>query len=64
MISEELDVTLADTDRARDLLAEGAGISARDAIHATVMHNHSVEWITSFDGGFDRIGGIRRVALE
>jgi uncharacterized protein len=58
------DVTLAETDRARDLLAEVAGISARDAIHAAVMLNRDVEWIASFDGGFDRVPGIRRMELS
>jgi predicted nucleic acid-binding protein len=56
-----LSVTLADTDRARDLLMEVQGISARDAIHAAVMLNHDVEWIASFDGGFDGVPGIRRM---
>ena len=58
------DVTLAEADRARDLLAEVAGISARDAIHAAVMLNRDVEWIASFDGGFDRVPGIRRMELS
>ncbi len=59
-----LGVTLAETDRARDLMAEVEGISARDAIHAAVMINHEVEWIASFDGGFDRVPGIRRLKLK
>ena len=57
------DVTLAETDRARDLLLEVTGISARDAIHAAVMLNRDVEWIASFDGGFDRVPGIKRTTL-
>ena len=58
-----LDVTLADTDRARDLLSITAGISARDAVHAAVMLNHEVEWIATFDAGFDRVRGIRRLKM-
>lgn len=58
-----LSVTLADTDRARDLVCSTAGISARDAVHAAVMLNHEVEWIATFDSGFDRISGIRRLKL-
>jgi predicted nucleic acid-binding protein len=58
-----LDVTLADTDRARDLLCGAPGISARDAVHAAVMLNHEVEWIATFDTGFDRVSGIRRLKL-
>ena len=59
-----LSVTLAETDRARDLMAEVEGISARDAIHAAVMINHEVEWIATFDAGFDRVPGIRRLKLK
>ncbi len=58
-----LDVTLADTDRARDLLCSTPGISARDAVHAAVMLNHDVEQIATFDAGFDGVPGIRRVDL-
>lgn len=58
-----LAVTLADTDRARDLLCSASGLSARDALHAAVMLNHEVEWIATFDSGFDRISGIRRMKL-
>lgn len=60
---EVLDVTLADADRARDLLCDVAGISARDAVHAAVMLNNEVEWIATYDAGFDRIPGIRRLKL-
>jgi predicted nucleic acid-binding protein len=58
-----LSVTLADTDRARDLLCGTARISARDAVHAAVMLNHDVEWIATFDSGFDAVPGIRRRKL-
>jgi len=57
-------VTLADTDRARDLLREVQGVSARDAVHAAVMLNHDVVSIATFDAGFDRIPGVRRVELS
>jgi predicted nucleic acid-binding protein len=59
-----LGVTLADTDRARDLVTDGKGISARDAVHAGVMLNHGIEWIATYDAGFDRVDGIRRASLE
>jgi predicted nucleic acid-binding protein len=57
-------VALADTDRARDILVDRRGVvSARDAVHAAVMLNHEVEWIASFDRGFEGIPGVRRVDL-
>jgi len=59
-----LSVTLADTDRARDLMFDTEGISARDAIHAAVMLNHNIEWIATFDAGLDRVPGVRRMELK
>jgi predicted nucleic acid-binding protein len=59
-----LPVTLADTDRARLLLASGAGVSVRDAIHAAVMLNNNVQEIATFDAGFDRLPDIRRLMLD
>jgi uncharacterized protein len=61
--SNVLGVTLADTDRARDLLVEHGDLGARDAIHAAVMLNHGIEWVATFDGDFDRVPGIRRFVL-
>jgi predicted nucleic acid-binding protein len=58
-----LGVSLADTDRARDLVCAGTVISVRDSFHAAVMINHGIEWIATFDAGFDRIEGIRRFNL-
>ncbi|OGU02644.1 MAG: hypothetical protein A2W29_13295, partial [Gemmatimonadetes bacterium RBG_16_66_8] len=57
------EVTLADTDRARDLLLEHPRLSARDAVHAAVMVNRGLEWIATFDRGFDALPGVRRVEL-
>lgn len=58
-----LPVTLADTDRARDILCSATTVSARDALHAAVMLNAGIERIATFDQGFDTIQGIRREAL-
>jgi predicted nucleic acid-binding protein len=58
-----LNITLAETDLARDLVCGTSGISARDAVHAAVMLNHDLEWIATFDGGFDRVPGIKRYKM-
>ena len=58
-----LPVALADTDRAKRLLLDTAGLTARDAVHAAVMLNHGVSRIATFDQGFDVIPGIERVVL-
>ena len=57
-------VTLADTDRARQMLRDGTGSSVRDLLHAAVMLNNEVSVIASFDRGFDAIAGIERTQLE
>jgi uncharacterized protein len=59
-----LPVTLADTDRAKDLLVDHPDAGARDAIHAAVMLNNQIDRIASFDAGFDRLPGIHRVTPE
>lgn len=55
-------VTLADTDRARTVIASSAA-GVRDALHAAVMLNNDVTDIATFDAAFDRLDGIRRVPL-
>ena len=42
------------------LLAETPDLSSRDAIHAAVVINHSLEGIVSADQDFDRIPGLHR----
>lgn len=53
-------ITAAEITTAMRILAETADISARDAIHAAVVFEHSLEGIVSADADFDRIPGLRR----
>ena len=55
-------VTPADVERAKDLLLGHPDLSARDALHVAVMQHHEVSRVMSFDGGFDEIPGITRIA--
>jgi len=55
-------VTLADTDRALEIL-RGSSVSSRDAVHAAVMQNHEISQIATFDAGFNGIPGITRLPL-
>ncbi len=59
-----LPVTLADTDRAKEILMTVPGVSARDAVHAGVMINNDVEVIATFDTGFDRVPRVKRLPLD
>ncbi|MFP3880904.1 MAG: type II toxin-antitoxin system VapC family toxin [Actinomycetota bacterium] len=51
-----------DVELARDMVLGHAGMPARDAVHAAVMHRHGIQRIMSFDGGFDAITGITRIS--
>lgn len=59
-----LPVTLADTDRARTLIAASDAVGVRDAVHAAVMLNNGIERIASFDEGFDAIPDVTRERLR
>jgi predicted nucleic acid-binding protein len=61
VIDEVYAVTGDDVLTARALLKAVSALSARDAVHAAVMHRHGVRRILSFDTGFDRVGGLQRV---
>ena len=56
-----LPVTLADTDRAKEILMSNTAVSARDAVHAAVMLNNDVPRVAPFDRGFDCITGLSRL---
>jgi predicted nucleic acid-binding protein len=59
---EVFPVTRSDVERARDLLLGHLGLSARDALHVAIMQRHEISQLMSFDGGFDVVPGISRVA--
>jgi predicted nucleic acid-binding protein len=52
----------SDVDRTRRILRTTPHISARDAIHISVMQAHDVDQILSFDRRLDGIPGIVRVS--
>jgi predicted nucleic acid-binding protein len=55
-------ITVSAIESAKTLVLGYHRLSARDALHAAVMQEHSIEWIMSFDRGFDDIPGLRRLA--
>jgi predicted nucleic acid-binding protein len=48
--------------RAKEIILRGAGVSARDAIHLAVMARENIDRILTFDRGFDRHPGVKRIA--
>lgn len=57
-------VTLADTDRAKEIVCGTTAVSVRDALHAAVMLNNEVSVIATFDTSFDGLPGIERLRLD
>ena len=47
--------------RAKEIVLERPGFSARDALHAAVMDLQGIEVILSFDAGFDALPAIQRL---
>jgi len=60
VVDEVFPLEREDVLRARDVLDE-AQLSARDAVHVSVMRRHRISRILTFDAGFDRVPGIERV---
>ncbi len=56
-----LPVTLAETNRALELMKTNSAITSRDAIHAATMINNDIKQIISTDSHFDLIPGINRI---
>jgi predicted nucleic acid-binding protein len=61
LVEEVFAIDLLDLQRARDILLETKGLSARDSLHAAVMERHGVEQIMSFDGGYDELATLQRI---
>ncbi len=55
-------IGIGEVEDAKRVVLGGYGLSARDAIHLSVMQRNQVSRILSFDSGFDRFPGIERLA--
>jgi len=63
VVDEVLPVQQRDVERARDLLLGIDGvISARDALHVSIMQDRGVTRLMSFDRGFDRFTWLERLS--
>lgn len=62
LVDEVFPIELTDVQRAKEVLFASPRLSARATIHVAVMERYEVEEILSFDAGFDRHPGVRRIA--
>lgn len=61
VVDEVLPVNLAVVERAKQIVLAYDRLSARDAVHLAVMHQHGISRILSFDSGFDGLPEIVRL---
>ena len=62
VVDDVFPVDLAAVQRAREIVLDRKGLSARDAIHLATMGAHGINRILSFDRGFDAFAGIARLS--
>ena len=62
VVDEVLAVDSKAVERAKQIVLEYRRLSARDAIHLSIMERHGIERILSFDSGFDSFPGITRLS--
>ena len=55
-------IVLDDAERAKEIVLETKGISARDALHLAAMEREGLEQIMSFDRGFDLWEDVSRLS--
>jgi uncharacterized protein len=62
IVDEVFPIDLVDVERAKTTTLERHEVSARDSLHAAVMTRHGISTILSFDTGFDRLPGLKRLS--
>jgi predicted nucleic acid-binding protein len=61
VVDEVLPVNAPAVERAKQIVLAYRRLSARDAVHLSIMEQHGIERILSFDSGFDSFPGITRL---
>jgi uncharacterized protein len=62
LVDEVLSVDRGAVERAKQIVLGYRGLSARDAVHLSVMEQNGIHQILSFDSGFDAFPGISRLS--
>lgn len=61
IVDDVFAIAAEDVERAKTIVLGRSAVSARDALHVSVMERHHVTRIFSFDHGFDTVPGIERI---
>ena len=62
VVDEVLSVVRGAVERAKQIVLGYRQVSARDAVHLSVMEQNGIRQIVSFDTGFDAFPGIARLS--
>jgi uncharacterized protein len=62
IVDEVLATERATIERAKEIVLGSRLLSARDAVHLAVMEQHGIEFILTFDKGFDGFPGVTRLS--
>lgn len=62
VVDEVVSVDHAAVERAKQIVLAYRQLSARDAIHLSIMEQNGIRQILSFDSGFDAFPGIARLS--
>ncbi|MBZ5548329.1 MAG: type II toxin-antitoxin system VapC family toxin [Acidobacteriia bacterium] len=62
LVDQVLAVDRAVVERAKNIVLGYRQLSARDAVHLSVMEQNGIDQILSFDAGFDVFPGITRLS--
>jgi len=62
VVDEVLPVSRIAVERAKQIVLEYRRLSARDAVHLSIMEQNGIQQILSFDAGFDSFPGITRLS--
>ena len=62
VVDEVLSVDRGTVERAKQIVLGYRQLSARDAVHLSVMEQNAIRQIVSFDSGFDAFPGIVRLS--
>ena len=61
VVDEIIAVEMDDVEAARASLQAHPHLSARDALHVSIMRRHGIGRVMSFDSGFDGLEGVERI---
>ncbi len=62
IVDEVFAVDRAVAERAKEIVLGHRQMSARDAIHLSIMDQHGIDRILTFDSGFDGFPGVTRLS--